>query len=455
MAGVLSAYIYSAINQKIYVLVFNNKKSFFKRVIMLKITPKNHINSLVTVPGSKSCTHRIAIAAALSNGPCKVINPLESEDTLLTLSALNQMGVVSEKKEGHWLIFGADGTLSPCNDPIYLANSGTSMRLLTALAALGKGTYTFTGTKRMHQRPMLDLINGLNQIGVDAVSLNNNGCPPVAINAKGVKGGRIDLDCSMSSQYLSALLLIAPYTENGIEIQVTHGPVSKPYIDLTIDVLKQFGITVIRTGYQYYKVPGGQHYRSGTYAVEPDGSNAGYFWAAAAITGGRVKVKDVTRHSRQGDVRLAYILEEMGCHLKHAADGIEVTGGPLTAVEVDMSEIPDMVPTLAVVAAFAKGTTRITNVAHLRVKECDRLGVVATELSKMGAKIIDTEAGLEITGGPLTGATIETYNDHRIAMSFAVAGLVVPDVLIDGERCVEKSFPTFWEVFQKMTSGSI
>lgn len=422
---------------------------------MIEITPQNHINSIVTVPGSKSCTHRIVIAAAFSDGPCRVVNPLESEDTLLTLSALNQMGIASEKREGYWLISGADGTLSSCSDPIYLANSGTSMRLLTAVAALGKGNYTFIGTERMHSRPISDLILGLNQIHVDAVSLNDNGCPPVAINAKGVKGGRVDLDCSLSSQYLSALLLIAPKTRKGIEIQVTHGPVSKPYIDLTIDVLKRFGITVTREGYHYYMVPGDQRYKSGTYMVEPDSSNAGYFWAAAAVTGGTVKVKDVTKASKQGDVRLAGILEDMGCRVKYDSDGIEVTGGPLKAVDADMSEIPDMVPTLAVVAAFAEGTTHITNVAHLRVKECDRLGAVAAELSKMGVKVVSTDTGLEITGGPMQGTTIKTYNDHRIAMSFAVAGLRVPKVFINGETCVEKSFPNFWDVFQKMTKRSV
>lgn len=418
---------------------------------MIEITPKENIDAVVAVPGSKSCTHRIVIAAALSDGLCKVENPLSSEDTLLTLAALNQMGIVSEKKEDHWLITGANGSLFPSDKPIYLANSGTSMRLLTAVAALGKGLYTFTGTERMHQRPISDLLRGLRQIGVEADSLNNNGCPPVTIHAKGVDGGGVELDCSLSSQYLSALLLIAPCTQNGIEIRVTQGPVSKPYIDLTIDILQRFGVAVTRKGYQYYKVQGQQKYRSGTYSVEPDGSQATYFWGAAAITGGTVKVKDVIRASRQGDVRLAEVLGDMGCRVQHESDGIRVTGGPLTAVDVDMGDMPDAVPTLAVVAAFAKGTTRISNVAHLREKESDRLGAVAAELSKMGANVVCLEDGLEICGGPMQGADIETYNDHRIAMSFAMAGLKVPGVRIKAESCVEKSFPTYWDVFRKMT----
>ncbi|MGD9212350.1 MAG: 3-phosphoshikimate 1-carboxyvinyltransferase, partial [Desulfobacteraceae bacterium] len=252
--------------------------------------------------------------------------------------------------------------------------------------------------------------------------------------------------------YLSALLLIAPCTQKGLEINITHGPVSKPYIDLTIDILQRFGITVDRDGYRYFHVQGGQNYRSGNYVVESDGSQAGYFWGAAAITGGTVKVKNVTFASRQGDVRLAEVLNQMGCRMQHDTDGIRIIGGPLKAVDVDMGDMPDAVPTLAVVAAFAEGKTRIFNVAHLREKECDRLGAVVTELTKLGVKAVCTDTGLEIIGGPMQGATIETYNDHRIAMSFAMAGLKVPKIYIDGENCVEKSFPTFWNVFQEMTS---
>lgn len=418
---------------------------------MMEIPLKDEINAHIEVPGSKSCTHRIAIAAALSDGPCTVKSPLQSEDTLLTLSALKQMGIISEKKHDQWLIKGANGNLLPCREPIYLANSGTSMRLLTAVAALGKGSYTFTGTERMHQRPINDLLDGLHQIGVDAFSTDDNGCPPVMIKAKGVVGGRVELDCSLSSQYLSGLLLIAPCTQKGIEIQVTHGPVSKPYIDLTIDIMQRFEIAVIRDGYHHFRVPGGQSYRAGDYVVESDGSQAGYFWGAAAITGGTVKVKNITRASRQGDVRLAEVFSQMGCSVQHDADGIQVTGRPLSAVNVDMSDMPDAVPTLAVVAAFAKGTTRISNVAHLREKECDRLMAVANELSKMGVTVTCTDTGLEISGGSCHGASIKTYNDHRIAMSFAMAGLKVPGVRIEGETCVQKSFPTFWDVFRQMT----
>ena len=333
---------------------------------MLEITPKDRVNAVVSVPGSKSCTHRLTIAAALSEGVCRLSNPLQSEDTLLTLSALQQMGIVAEKKDGVWEIHGGGGRFQPCHAPIYLANSGTSMRLLTAVAALGHGSYTFTGSERMQQRPIQDLLAGMEQIGVVATSQYENGSPPVVIHAKQGIGGQVALDCSLSSQYLSGLLLMAPCTAKGIEIKVIAGPVSKPYIDLTIDVLNRFGIIVERDGYQQFQVPGQQCYRSGDYVVESDGSHAGYFWAAAAITGGTVKVAGITQASQQGDVGLADVLSQMGCQVQHHADGIQVSGGTLSGVDVDMGDMPDAVPTLAVVAAFAKGTTRIFNVSHLR-----------------------------------------------------------------------------------------
>lgn len=417
---------------------------------MLEIKPRKITNSQVTVPGSKSYTHRILIASALSDGICHVENALRSEDTLLTLEALKFAGVKTEENDGRIILHGTKGRLKPCDAPVYLANSGTSMRLLTAVTALGEGTYTLTGTDRMHERPIQDLLDGLNQMGVPARSANNNGCPPVEVTGGAVRGGRVGLRCKESSQYLSALLLIAPYTGDGLEITVTEGPVSKPYIDLTIEVMTRLGVEVTRDGYDFFSVPGNQIYKAGSYRVETDASNAGYFWAAAAVTGGSVKVRGITKASRQGDVRLTELFEAMGCKVFQEQDGLLLTGGKLSAIEADMADMPDMVPTLAVVAAFAEGTTEIRNVAHLKAKESDRLTAVATELSKMGIEAECTDSGLIIRGGRPHGAEIDTYNDHRIAMCFAVAGLVVPGVFIRDERCVEKSFPNFWEVFGEL-----
>jgi len=404
----------------------------------------------ITVPGSKSYTHRILIAAALSDGICTLQNCLKSQDTLLTLNALRQLGVKIEERESRIEVHGTSGVLKPCSDPVYLGNSGTSMRFLTGVAALGSGIYTLTGTERMLERPVGDLLDGLNQVGVSARSINKNGCPPVEIRGGKVKGGALSLKCKISSQYLSSLLLIAPYTEDGITITVTQGPVSRPYVDMTVDIMARFGVKVVRDGYRRFAIHGRQTYRAGSYMVEPDCSQAGYFWAAAAITGSKIKVKGITKTSRQGDVRFTEVLEAMGCRIFHEKDGITVSGGPVSAVEVDMADMPDIVPTLAVVAAFAKGTTLIKNVAHLKAKESNRLAAVVNELSKMDIKASCTDTGLVIKGGRPCGAVIDTYGDHRIAMSFALAGLKVPGIIIKDERCVEKSFPDFWNVFEKL-----
>jgi len=405
----------------------------------------------VTVPGSKSYTHRILIAAALSNGECRIRNALISEDTLLTLQALRQMGIrIDDTAKDQIIVAGRSGRLKPCADRIFLGNSGTSMRLLTAVAALGQETFTLAGTDRMAKRPIQDLIVALEQLGIRIRSKNRNGCPPVEVTGKKMNGGPVGINCRTSSQYLSALLLIAPYTNRGLDIMVTEGPVSRPYVDMTVNVMDQFGVIVTREGYDRFRVAGRQVYRAGAYAVEPDASQAGYFWAAAAVCGTEIKVKGVTAGSCQGDVNFAKLLATMGCAIATEPDGITVCGRHLQAADVDMGDMPDMVPTLAVVAAFAEGTTIIRNVSHLKAKESDRLASVVNELVKMGIDARCSADELIVTGGKPHGAEIETYGDHRIAMSFAVAGLVAPLTIIRDENCVAKSFPDFWKVFSRL-----
>jgi 3-phosphoshikimate 1-carboxyvinyltransferase len=417
---------------------------------MIEIKAKKIKNQTVVVPGSKSYTHRLLIASALSQGICEIRNMLRSEDTLLTLEALKRMGIRITAAGDHLQVHGMNGTLGPCPDPIYLGNSGTSMRLLTGVAALGKGAYTLTGTERMCERPLQDLLDGLTQIGIHAVSLNNDGCPPVEVRGGGVRGGKVELKCNISSQYLSAMMLIAPCTREGLDITATHSVVSKPYVDMTIDIMTRLGVEVIRDAYTRFQVAGGQPYAAGSYTVEPDCSQAGYFWAAAAVTGASIKVHGITKATRQGDVGFVDVLEKMGCRADHEADGITITGGNLSGVEVDMSNMPDMVPTLGVVAAFAEGTTVIKNVAHLKEKESDRLGSVAAELGRIGIDAKALDSGLVIKGGRPRGSQIETYDDHRIAMSFAVAGLRAPGIFIKNPSCVQKSFPNFWDVFGRL-----
>jgi 3-phosphoshikimate 1-carboxyvinyltransferase len=417
---------------------------------MMEIKPKSLTGCSVSVPGSKSYTHRIIIAVSLADGPCVVENGLQSEDTLLTIAALRQMGVDIDIVGNQFNVMGKNGILKAPEKPVYLGNSGTSMRLLAGVAALCKGVCTLTGSDRMKQRPIQDLLDALSNIGVEVKSTEANGCPPIEIFGGSVKGGKTGLRCKISSQFLSSLLLIGPYTKEGIDIRVTEGPVSKPYIDMTVEVMQRCNVIVEREGYDRFNVPGGQIYKAGTYIVEPDCSQAGYFWGAAAITGARIKVLGINKNTLQGDVQFAQVLGKMGCIVEEESDGISVKGGEINAIDVDMADMPDMVPTLAVVAAFAKGTSHIENVAHLKAKESDRLGSVVNELIKMGVDATCTDTGMTIKGGNPKGAEIKTYNDHRLAMSFAMAGLKVPGIIIHDEQCVDKSFPTYWEVFSEL-----
>lgn len=417
--------------------------------LSVTIVPNRPEGVCVRIPGSKSYTHRLLIAAALADGVSEISNCLRSEDTLLTAQALRQMGIpITDHGDGRMTVHGRGGRIQPADAPIDLRNAGTSMRLLTAIAGLGDGPTTLDGTPRMRERPIADLLDALESFGIPAVSDGGTGCPPVTVGGGRLDGGTTSVACHLSSQYLSGLLLMAPCLKNGLDITVTRGPVSKPYIRMTIEIMRRMGISVEQVGDTRYRVPGGQTYRAGVYGGEPDASNASYYFAAAAVTGGTVTVADMDTGSGQGDIGLLTVLEKMGCKVREVPEGIEVTGGPLTAVDVDMGDMPDMVPTLGVVAAFASGVTRIRNVAHLREKECDRLDAVATELNKMGGAVRITEDGLEIEGmRPLHGANIHTYDDHRIAMCFAVAGLVVEGVTILDPGCVAKSFPNFFDVF--------
>ena len=366
---------------------------------MIEIKQHKINNCEITVPGSKSFTHRMLIAAALSDGVSLINNGLISNDTQMTMAALEQMGIRIESKTDGFLVHGRGGYLDSCDSPIHLGNSGTSVRLLTAVAAIGKGTFKITGSQRMGERPIQDLLDALRQLGVSVRSLNNNGYPPVEVTGGTLFGDKVAINCEKSSQYLSALLLIAPYTENGIEITVTKGLVSRPYVDMTVEVMKTFGATLTREGYRKFKVPGAQVYRTGEYWVEGDCSQATYFWSAAAITGTRIKVLGIKPGSPQGDVRFVDLLNKMGCRIFKETDGISVLGGALSAIKADLSDMPDSVPTLALVAAFAEGTSVIYNVAHLKSKESNRLTAVVTELNKMGIKATATDNALVVKGG--------------------------------------------------------
>jgi 3-phosphoshikimate 1-carboxyvinyltransferase len=408
------------------------------------------VEATLTLPGSKSYTHRALIAATLASGESILANALKAEDTELTARALASLGADLDW-QGHTVrVQGTGGRLQPAPDSIYLGNSGTSMRFLTAVAALGQGTYRLAGTPRLSERPMGELLGALRSLGVRATSEKGNDCPPVIIQGGGLTGGKASLSGAVSSQYLSALLLIGPLASRGVEIEITGELVSRPYVDITLSVLTAFGIDYSREGYQRFVIPGGQIYQGRHYDIEADASSASYFWAAAALTGGRVTIANLDLESVQGDIDFLSVLARMGCHLISSPEGITVEGGPLKGIHMDMSAMPDLVPTLGVLAAFAEGETVASGVAHLRHKESNRLAAVVTELRKMGVTAEETPDGLSIIGGTPHGAEIDTYQDHRIAMSFAVAGLKTPGVVIRDPDCVAKSFPDFWEYFEKL-----
>lgn len=419
------------------------------------------INAVLQVPGSKSITQRAMVVAALVKGASFLQGALRSEDTELLASALVKLGV-----EVNWTDAGlqikSSGVMGPggeFNGPLelYMGNNGTGIRLLTSLVCLGSGFYLLTGTKRMEERPIVHLLTALRQWGAKISCVNGTDSPPVLVEADGLAGGDTVIDGSLSSQYISSLLLIAPYLKNTGRICVVGNLVSRPYVNITLAVMRSFGGIVDEMEQEgmpcfvVQPVP----YKAMNYAVEGDASSASYFWAAAAVTGGKVTISNIHRDALQGDAAFADILARMGCRVTKDETGVTVTGpeiGELRGIDIDMGKWPDVAPTLAVVAAFARGTTRISGIKHLRIKETDRITAVATELQRMGVNVKELEDGLVIEGGaPLRGVEIQTYNDHRMAMAFAVAGLRVPNLVICNPDCVSKSFPDFWEKWVYMS----
>ena len=421
---------------------------------MKEIKPRSAIDAVVNIPGSKSLTHRAVIAAGLANGKSHIKNFLSCEDTLYTISALEKLGAEIFINGENMAISGTGGKFPHSLDrkEIFLGNSGTSYRLLLSTVALANGEFVLTGVPRMHKRPIGDLVAALNTLGVEATCMERDEFPPVLIKAGGIRGGRVAIGGDKSSQYVSSLLLAGPYSDKGIEIEVTGTLVSEPYVDLTLDVMEMFGIQVERKGYSYFGVPSGQSYSPRQFSVEGDASSASYFWAAAAVTGGTTVTENIYSHkTRQGDIRLLHILEKMGCYVERKTDRVLVHGGMLSGIEADMSTMPDMVPTLAAVALFADGTTVIRNVPHLRHKESDRLRAVASEWNRLGNRVEELSDGLIIHGGtPLIGTVVDPHDDHRIAMSLAVVGLRVPGIKIRKEGCVDKSFTQFWDIWDKI-----
>jgi 3-phosphoshikimate 1-carboxyvinyltransferase len=417
---------------------------------MIEVRPLRHCDGAVSVPGSKSYTHRALIVSSLADGESVLFNALLCEDTGRTVEALAKFGVEVSWESDHVRVLGKGGMFKATDEKIDVGNSGTSMRFLTALAALRTGITLLDGSERMRKRPIGELLNGLGELGVRAYSQEGDDCPPVIVQSRGLQGGTAKVKGEESSQFLSGLLIVAPYAQKDVNIEVAGSLASKPYVDITREVMSSFGVEIRSQGYHSFFIKAGRQYLPQKYRIEGDASNASYFFSAAAVCRGRVRVRNLNPATIQGDIGFLEILERMGCRVTRGSDWIEVLGGGLDSVEIDMNEMPDLVPTLAVTAAFARGKTVIQNIGHLRLKESDRIHAVAAELSKMGIQVREGEDGLEILGGKPRGAEIETYHDHRMAMSFAIAGLAVPGVKIKEERCVDKSFPGFWDEFQRL-----
>jgi 3-phosphoshikimate 1-carboxyvinyltransferase len=417
------------------------------------ITPFHRpVQAEISVPGSKSLTNRALVIASLAEGASRLSNVLHSDDTRYMMNHLRTLGVTLHATDDMVEVAGTAGRFPAVDAELFCGNAGTTVRFLTALCTLVPGTQTITGDERMQQRPIQDLVEGLLALGADIEAPSE--CPPVRVHSAGLRGGSVSVRAHRSSQYLSGLLMIAPYAQEAVTIEVAGDVVSESYVELTLEVMAAFGVTVERPAARRFVVPR-QRYKGREFAVEGDATSGGYWWALAALTGSRIHVPNVQPASRQGDVALLQILERMGCQVSFGR-GIAVQGPPAlkSPGTVDMNRLPDGVMTLAVVAALAQGETRIVNVANLRIKESDRLAALVNELRRVGVAAEELPDGIRIQGGRPHGAEIETYADHRMAMSFAVLGTRVPGISLRDPGCVSKSYPTFFEQLEALRAAS-
>jgi len=408
------------------------------------------IQASVKVPGSKSYTNRALVVAALANGVTIISGASDANDTRILIKLLDRLGVEIIERGGVIEVRGNGGSFEEFNGALNVEDAGTVMRFLTALCCLVPGEITIGGSDRMNQRPIKELVSGLKKLGAEITYTENDGFPPIKINGGSINGGPVHINGSVSSQFISALLMITPLLARDTEVHITGDQVSEPYIDMTVSVMKQFGVSPDKSE-KYYSISANQQYQSCKFQVEGDASSASYLFAIAALSQSRIEVTNLSGKSLQSDVRFADILEKMGCKVDRSSSSITVTGGKeLKAVKVNMQDMPDTAQTLAVLAAFAKGGTTISGLKTLQHKESKRITVLEKELSKMGVKCEAGSDYIKITGGNPKGAVIETYNDHRMAMAFAVAGVKVQGMVIEAPQVVKKSFPSFWETLKSI-----
>jgi 3-phosphoshikimate 1-carboxyvinyltransferase len=426
----------------------------------IEITPCGPVRGTIQPPGSKSITNRALVVAALATGTSTLRGALVSEDTQVMLESLARLGIrVEESDQGTTLrVAGCGGDIPNRKADLFIGNSGTTVRFLTAMLAVCEGEFRLDGIPRMRERPIADLITTLNQLGGDVRSEMNTGCPPVIVRSRGLTGGQAKIRGDVSSQFLSALLMAAPYARETVQLAVDGPLVSQPYVHMTLGLMREFGVHIPAEELTQFTIPGGQKYQARDFAIEPDASAASYFWGAAAVTGGDVTVRGLNRNALQGDVHFVDCLAQMGCEVIHDTDGIRVAGKKLRGIDVDMNAISDTAQTLGVVALFAEGPTTIRGIAHVRHKETDRIGDLARELRKFGATVEEFADGLKITPpasyDAFRGADIATYNDHRMAMSLALAGLRLPGVVIQNPGCTAKTYPRFFDDLRQLIAGS-
>ena len=403
----------------------------------------------VTVPGSKSYTNRALLMAAMAKGPVTIARPLICDDTLAMVQCLQTLGIhIDTRTDGSIVVAGDIASVADKMYELHVNLSGITARFLTALACVVPGTQIIRGGASLNKRPIGELVDGLRQLGAKISYLEREGFPPLKVASGVLRPGVMHMDGSVSSQYFSALLMVAPAIAGKLTIQVDGEQISKPYIDMTIDTMGQFGVHAANHGYHTYTVDEPQRYHIKHYTVEGDVSSASYFFALAALTGSTVTVNNLNPVSKQADMRFLSVLERMGNTVTGGRDAITATGGRIRPMDIDMQDCPDQAMTMAVLAAFAPGKTTLRGVQSLRVKETERVAAVECELAKMGIRTSSTRDTLTIYGGTPRAAAIDTYGDHRMAMAFAVAGAKLPGMAINHPEVVSKTFPEFWQVLE-------
>ena len=415
------------------------------------------VHGQICPPGSKSYTNRALVLAALAEGVTEIIGALDADDTRLMAKALNTLGFGVESFGSEKVRVTGGGVEALVSEAsVFVGNAGTAARFLPPVMALGAGRYHLDGAPAMRRRPLQPLLDALCQLGISAVSDAKSGCPPVTISGGPMLGGEVRLAGHVSSQFISGLLMAGAVTPRGLRVRLTTELVSRPYLEVTADAMRSFGGEVYSEADDVWAVPGGQAYRACSYEVEPDASAASYFFAVAALTGGEVTVKGLGVSSRQGDLAFLSVLEGMGCLIERSAAAITVTGPPggrlRGGFDVNMGGFSDTAPTLAAIIPFADAPVSVTGIGFIRNKETDRLTAVATELERLGVRVATNADGWTIWPGQPRPATVQTYDDHRMAMSFAVLALRAPGVKIANPACVTKTYPAFFEDLQKLVA---